>query len=179
MKNSGEIAFQQNYNVSNVPKDVPRDDSKKVWQRLKESLDEEEKMKLLKLEKEMRKGIPFEDTDEIIEEARKIIPPVLSVPKKYYKEIKNKGFVEATPSWTGHRLIAAVLGRSPYAPKNEDRIYFSLSPRVRIEPRFMVKNKTREATGKINKDDALFHGVVLVSDSQKQLRLDHDLKQIN
>ena len=167
-----KITFQQN-------RDIPKNSGAEIWEHLKDNLAEKEKVKLLGFEKEMKRGVPFEDADEIIEEVRKIIPPVLSVPKKYYKEIKNKGFVEAMPNWTGHKLIAAVLGRSPYVPKNEDRIYFSLCPQVKIEPRFMAKNKTKKTTGGINKDDALFHGVVFVSDNQRRLHLDQDLEQIN
>jgi len=177
MYNLEKNTFKQNYNAYDNA--YVKSGSEKIWERFKKGLNNKKEKKLTEFEKEIKKGVPFEDADDVVEEVRRIVPPILSVPKKYFNKIKSKGFVEPKPDWTGHRSIAAVLGRSPYVPKNEERIYFKLSPQVKVEPRFMPKNKIRKTASELNKDDAMFYGVVLVSDGQKRLYLDHDLKQIS
>ncbi len=119
--------------------------------------------------KTIKKGVSLDDYDlddlrEKIDKIRKVVPPVISVPKKFIAEIKQKGYIESHPTWTGHKMLCATVGRSPYNHNNEERLFFIVKPHIPIEPRF---------TGK----DRLFKGVVIIE--KDRLDLNNDLQQLN
>lgn len=119
--------------------------------------------------KMIKKGVSLEDYDlrdlqDLIDKSRKISPPIISVPKKFISNIKQQGYLESHPTWIGHKILCATMGRSPYTPQNEERVFFAVKSHVPISPRF---------TGK----DSLFRGVVTID--KDKLDIHHDLQQLN
>ncbi|MBI5401643.1 hypothetical protein HZB05_02330 [Candidatus Wolfebacteria bacterium] len=62
------------------------------------------------------------------EEAREFIKnqlekgelPVVTIPQKFIEYLKNG--LRAYTDWTGHKILAATLGREYYSPKGEERV---------------------------------------------------------
>ena len=149
----------------------PYKEKSSILDKIKEGLNSDQEKKLKAFEEEIRSGI--KDPEEAIErimEMRKITSPVISVPKKYYSEIRKDG-ISAKPDWTGHKSLAATLGREPFTALNEERLYFKIKPHVPVEPRFTAPANKKD-------DDLVFRGVVLISENYNKLDLNRDLEQI-
>jgi len=72
--------------------------------------------------------------------------PIISVPEKYFDELKNG--IRANTTWIGEKIIAGTILRDPYIPPGEVRRIFKINVSPdQVEPRF---------TG----PDVHFHGVV-------------------
>lgn len=143
---------------------------KTILQKLKKGLDKKNLETLEGFATELQEGIddPEYARDRIME-MRKLISPIISVPKKYIREIKEIGYIRPHATWTGHKILAATFNREPYT-NNDDRVYFEILPHVPLEPRFTSQSKD---------NDPLFKGIVIIPEKHGGLNINTDVREIN
>jgi uncharacterized protein YfeS len=141
-----------------------------VLKRLQENLSKEDNIRLAEFKDELEDGIDdIEYAREYINAVRKLTPPIISVPKKYIDTIKKQQYISPRPTWTGHKILAATLNRTPYIDSN-DRIFFAIRDHVPLEPRF---------TGEPQSKTYFFKGVVMVSENFGNLNINNDLVELS
>jgi len=177
----------QNSDANNVHKSAQKDfednlssgplsstDAELVWNKLSLELNEREIEKLNNIRKELESGLSQDEAEEKIDELRSITSPVISVPQEYLNEIVARGYMEAVPNWTGHKIITATIGRKPFIRGEEKRVFFKVKPHIKVVPKFTEVERNLDKSKSF-----IFHGaVVVLPEHGQQLLLGRDLEQL-